>query len=117
MFLLGMGTNLIGEPDSTFGKVANGIILGLHILIAIGLVAVSIRLLLAARKAGLGERLALWGLVVVIVTFLAGVLTMITGNDWWSYLMSVGFLVAVALYGGTFIASYRAGLGAGAPQA
>jgi hypothetical protein len=31
---------------------------------------------------------------------------MVTGNEWASYLMAVGFLVAAALYGGTFFASY-----------
>ena len=106
-FLLGMAANLIGEPESTFVIVVDTIIVILHILIAIGLVVVAIRVLLAARKAELGQSLALWGLVVIIVTFLAGVGTMITGNDWASYVMAAGFLVAAALYGGTFFASYR----------
>jgi heme A synthase len=108
MFLLGMAANLIGEPEGTFVIVVDTIIIILHILIAIGLVVVAIRLLLAARKAALGERAALWGLVVIIITFLAGVLTVSTGSDWASYLMAVGFLVAAALYGATFFASYRA---------
>ncbi|MGO4533409.1 hypothetical protein [Leifsonia sp. 2MCAF36] len=106
-FLLGMAANLIGEPEGTFVVVVDTIILILHILIAIGLVVVAVRLLLAARKAGVGERLAVWGLVVIIITFLAGVGTMITGSDWASYVMATGFLAAAALYGATFIASYR----------
>ena len=114
MFLLGMAANLIGEPTGTFVIVVDSIIMGLHILIAIGLVAVGVRALLAARKTALGERAALWGLIVIIVTFLAGVLTLITGNEWASYVMSVGFLAAAALYGATFFASYRANAGAGA---
>ena len=112
-FLLGMAANLIGEPESTFVIVVDTIIVILHILIAIGLVVISVRVLLSARKAGAGERLALWGLVVIVITFLAGVGTMITGNDWASYVMATGFLVAAALYGGTFFASYRL---ANAPQ-
>ncbi|WP_345762508.1 hypothetical protein [Diaminobutyricibacter sp. McL0608] len=111
-FLLGMAANLIGEPEGTFATVVDTIIVILHILVAIGLVVIAIRLLLAARKAALGERLALWGLIVIIVTFLAGVGTMITGNDWASYVMAVGFLVAAALYGATFFASYRADVAA-----
>lgn len=106
-FLLGMAANLIGDPHGTFATVVDTIIIILHIVIAIGLVVVSVRVLVAARKAGLGERLALWGVVVIAITFLAGVGTMVTGNDWASYLMAVGFLVAAALYGGTFFASYR----------
>ncbi|GAA4156683.1 hypothetical protein [Leifsonia shinshuensis] len=106
-FLLGMAANLIGDPKGTFAIVVDTIIVILHILVAIGLVAVSIRVLLAARKAGLGQRLALWGLIVIVITFLAGVGTMATGSEWASYLMAVGFLVAAALYGGTFFASYE----------
>jgi hypothetical protein len=106
-FLLGMAANLIGEPEGTFATVADTVIVILHILVAIGLIIVGVRVLLVARKASLGERAALWGLIVIIVTFLAGVLTMVTGNEWASYLMAVGFLVAAALYGATFFASYR----------
>ena len=105
-FLLGMAANLIGEPKGTFAIVVDTIIVILHIVVAIGLVVVSIRVLLAARAAGVGQRLAVWGIVVIVITFLAGVGTMVTGNDWASYLMAVGFLVAAALYGGTFFASY-----------
>ena len=94
LFLLGMAVNLIGEPSGTFGIVVDTIFIILHILIAIGLVVIGVRALLAARKAQLGQRAALWGLIVIIVTFLAGVGTMISGSDWASYIMSVGFLVA-----------------------
>ena len=106
-FLLGMAANLIGDPEGAFATVVDTIIVILHILIAIGLVVVSIRVLLAARAAGVGERLALWGLIVMVITFLAGVLTIAIGSDWASYVMAVGFLVAAALYAGTFLASYR----------
>jgi hypothetical protein len=106
-FLLGMAVNLIGEPDETFAIVFDTILVILHILIAIGLVVISVRVLLAARSAGVGQRLALWGLVVVVVTFLAGVGTMVTGSDWASYVMALGFLFAAAIYGATFFASYR----------
>jgi hypothetical protein len=112
-FLLGMAANLIGEPESSFASVVVTIIVILHILIAIGLVVISVRLLLAARKAGVGQRLALWGLIVIVITFLAGVGTVIGWSGWASYAMATGFLVAAALYGATFLASYRP---AGAPQ-
>lgn len=108
-FLLGMAANLIGDPKGTFAIVVDTIIVILHILVAIGLVVISIRLLLAARTAGVGQRLALWGLIVIVITFLAGVGTMVTGNEWASYVMAAGFLVAAALYGGTFFASYGIG--------
>ncbi|MFP3466795.1 hypothetical protein [Leifsonia sp. SIMBA_070] len=106
-FLLGMAANLIGEPEGGFAVVVDWIIIILHILIAIGLVVVSIRVFSAARRAGVGQRLAVWGIVVIAITFLAGVGTMISGSDWASYVMATGFLVAAALYGATFLASYR----------
>ncbi|WP_426517083.1 hypothetical protein ACPPVQ_19630 [Diaminobutyricibacter sp. McL0618] len=117
MFLLGMAMNLIGEPKGTFVIVVDTIFTILHILIAIGLIVVAVRALLAARKAGLGQRLALWGLIVIIIAFLAGVGTIISGNEWASYVMAVGFLVAAAIYGGTFFASYRAGVASATPAA
>jgi hypothetical protein len=40
----------------------------------------------------------LWALVVLSLTFLFGVGTMITGNDWLSFLMAAGTAVAAALY-------------------
>lgn len=113
-FLLGMAANLIGEPEGGFAVAADWVIIILHILIAIGLVVIAVRLLLAARRAQLGQRLAVWGLVVIVVTFLAGVGTMASGSEWASYLMATGFLVAAALYGGTFFASYRLHSAAGA---
>lgn len=113
-FLLGMAANLIGEPEGGFAVAADWVIIILHILIAIGLVVIAVRLLLAARRAQLGQRLAVWGLVVIVVTFLAGVGTMASGSEWASYLMATGFLVGAALYGGTFFASYRLRSAAGA---
>ena len=107
-YLLGMAANLIGEPEGGFAVAVDWIIIILHILIAIGLVVIAIRLLLAARREQVGQRLALWGLVVIVVTFVAGVITISADSDWASYVMATGFLVAAALYGGTFIASYRA---------
>lgn len=108
-YLLGMAANLIGEPEGGLAVAVDWVIIILHMLIAIGLVVIAIRLLVAARQAQLGVRLAVWGLVVIAITFLAGVVTISFGSDWASYAMAAGFLVAAALYAGTFLASYRAG--------
>jgi hypothetical protein len=99
-FLLGMGANLIGSPEENTGtaRVIAGIILGLHALVGIGIIVVAVRVWLAARSAHVGDRSALSAFVVVILTFLVGVATMFTGNDWLSFLMSVGFVAAAALY-------------------
>ena len=99
-FLLGMAANLIGSPEenSGAGAAVAGIVLGLHALVGIGLIVVSVRVWMAARAERAGVRSALWAFIVIILTFLAGVGTMMTGNGWLSFLMSVGFVVAAALY-------------------
>ncbi|WP_431246506.1 hypothetical protein [Leifsonia xyli] len=99
-FLLGMGANLIGSPEENEGaaKVVAGILLGLHALVGIGLLIVAVRVLMTARRTGVAQRASLWALVVIVLTFLAGLGTMFTGSDWLSFAMSAGFVAAAALY-------------------
>lgn len=99
-FLLGMGANLVGTPEENTGAgaVLAGILLGLHALVGIGIIVVAVRVWLVSRSAGIARNAALWAFIVVIVTFLAGVGTMITDSGWLSFVMSVGFVVSAALY-------------------
>lgn len=99
-FLLGIGINLIGSPEENSGAagIVAGIVLGLHALVGIGLIVVSVRVWLVARREGLAQRSALWAFIVIILTFLVGVGTMFTDSGWMSFLMSVGFVAAAALY-------------------
>jgi hypothetical protein len=115
-FLLGMAANLIGEPANSVAAVVGTIVISLHILVGIGIIVVAVRLLLSARKAGLGQREALWALVILAVTFLAGVGTMIMGSEWLSYLMSAGFLAGAALYVRTYVIGIRAVMGPAVPS-
>ncbi|GAB3395733.1 hypothetical protein GCM10027568_28280 [Humibacter soli] len=100
-FLLGMGTNLVGSPEenSGAGAVVAGILLGLHALVGIGVIVVSVRVWMTARRTGVAQGSALWAFIVIILTFLLGVGTMFTGSGWLSFLMALGFIVAAALYG------------------
>ena len=109
VFLLGMGTNLIGEPSEDAARVISGVILGLHILIAIGVVVVAVRVRIAAARESVGQRESLWALVVVALTFLFGVGTVLTGSEWLSFLMAAGFLAAAALYTRLVVLAPRAG--------
>jgi hypothetical protein len=99
-FLLGMGANLLGSPEENTGaaQVIAGIVLGLHALVGIGVIVVAVRVWLVARREGVAAQAALWAFIVIILTFLAGVGTMMTGNDWLSFAMSVGFVAAAGLY-------------------
>lgn len=99
-FLLGMGVNLIGLPDETSGgaKKATQIFLGLHVLISLGLLIGAILCVVFAIKAGVFKKLAQAGAAGVVITITAGVLTMATGSNWWSYLMAVGFMASLLAY-------------------
>ncbi|HLO31468.1 MAG TPA: hypothetical protein VK249_20120 [Anaerolineales bacterium] len=102
MFVLGMAVNLVGLPQETtgFAKTATLIFLGLHVLIAVGLVIGSvITLRLTLRAAPQLGRLAWIGLALIAVTFGAGVLTVWLKSDWWSYVMALGFIGSFLIYG------------------
>lgn len=38
----------------------------------------------------------------------AGILTMVAGGGWWSYLMAAGFMAALALYGTLYLRTHTA---------
>jgi heme A synthase len=100
-FLLGMAVNLIGPPSETTGvaHAVSTVLLGLHVVVAIGLVAGAVMVIRAARGAGDRPRqLARSGAVLIGLTVIAGVMTVITKNNWWSYAMAAGFIASVLLY-------------------
>jgi hypothetical protein len=102
VFLLGMAVNLIGLPQESSGgaKAATTTFLALHSLVGLGLLIGGITALRpAASLGGRPKQLTQIGLVVIVVTFVAGVLTAATKSNWWSYLMAAGFLAAVYIYG------------------
>jgi hypothetical protein len=111
-FLLGMAVNLIGLPSQTTGAahVISTVLLVLHVVVAIALVAGAIMLIRTAAGGGNRPRqLARWGAILIGLTLIAGVMTMITTNNWWSYVMAVGFIAAMLLYGSLLV-------GAGQPR-
>jgi hypothetical protein len=104
--LLGMAVNLIGVPSQTTGgaQAATTIFLSLHVLIGIGLIVGSLLTVRLALKAGPQFiRLAWAGVVLIALTFIAGALTMATNNNWLSYLMAVGFMASLLLYGALLV--------------
>jgi hypothetical protein len=100
-FLLGMAVNLLGEPEAGAGQVLRGIFLGLHVLVAVGmLVGAGLVMMLAVKAGGKILRTARVASAGVGIAVLGGILTL-TGpwNDLWSYLMALGFLAAFVFYG------------------
>jgi hypothetical protein len=104
MFLLGMGVNLIGLPSETSGgaKTTTSILLGLHIIMGLGLLAGGIFVVTKARSS-LFSRQAWTGLALLTLTVTCGVATAITKNNWWSYGMSVGFIMNVWVFGNLYV--------------
>jgi hypothetical protein len=105
-FLFGMAIALIGQPSETTGvaHTASNVLLGLHVLVAVVLVIGAIGVVRAARTSGDGQRrLAHWGATAIVLTFGAGVATVITKNDWLSYTMAVGFIASLLIYVGLLV--------------
>ncbi len=102
VFLLGMAANLTGLPSQTSGMahLASLAFLAAHVLIALGLVTGSVLLLrTAARLGGWWRRRAMAGTAAITVAVAAGILTLMTGSNWWSYAMAAGFIAALLAHG------------------
>jgi len=68
---------------------------------------------------GLWHRRAITGAAAIAVAVVAGILTLITKNNWWSYTMAVGFIAALLAYGSLLLpasAAAQSGLPPSAPE-
>ena len=102
VFLLGMAVNLIGLPSQTSGgaHLATIAFLAAHALIALGLIIGTVMLLrAAARLDSLWRRRAIAGAAAIALAVAAGILTVITNSNWWSYTMAAGFIAALLAHG------------------
>jgi len=99
-FLIGMAISLIGQPSETTGTAhtASNVLLALHVLVAVILIAGAAGVIRAARGSDRQRHLARWGAAAIVLTFGAGITTLITKNNWWSYAMAVGFIVSLLVY-------------------
>jgi hypothetical protein len=88
------------------------------VVIALGLAVGAI--LVIRATAGLPDqsrRLAILGTAAIAATTAAGVLTMTTRCNWWSYGMALGFIAALLAYGGLLVqAGPRAGTSEQRPE-
>ena len=99
-FLIGMALALIGQPSQTTGAAhtASEVLLGLHILIAAGLIAAAAQIIRFARGSDRQRHLAYGGATAIVLTVGTGVLTVITKNNWLSYAMAAGFITSLLVY-------------------
>jgi hypothetical protein len=100
-FLAGMALNLVGLPSKNHGAArATGIVASVvHITVALGLLVGAVRALRAAPPDGGDRPAVLVGGATIVVTVVAGILTAATDSAWLSYLMAVGFLASLLVYG------------------
>lgn len=106
-FLVGLAISRIGLPWQTGGsvKIVATVLLALHLITAVGLVVGAILVVRAAVRMGSAVGLAWGGGAAITVTFCAGALTLLTGSDWWSYLMGAGATASLPLYGMLYVRS------------
>lgn len=100
--LIGMAVNLLGLPQESKGslRIETSVALGAHVFVAIGLLVGAIMTVMHARRSAGGYvAMAVRASGAVVVAFAAGVLDLLVGSDWWSYLMAVAATLAIALYG------------------
>lgn len=106
IFLLGMLVNLIGVADkdsSMFHNIISGIILALHVLTAFGILVTAIQLIGLGEKLPEKQKILLRrGFAAVGIAFIAGMTTVATPSPWSdvaSFIMAVGFIAGLILYG------------------
>jgi hypothetical protein len=101
-FLLGMAVNLLGLPSQAKGAahIATTVFLAAHVLITLGLLAGAVMIIRAAgRPQAPSRQLAIGGAIAIAATTAAGILTMTTKSNWWSYSMALGFITSLLVYG------------------
>ena len=102
-FLLGMAVNLLGPPSQAKGAAhtATTVFLAAHVLITLGLLAGAVMIIRATgRSQAPSRQLAIGGAIAIAATTAAGILTMTTKSNWWSYSMALGFIASLLVYGG-----------------
>lgn len=91
--IFGLGLTLVGNDPSGAEAVVGIILISLHVLLAIGLLVNST--VLAHHYKNTIARLGSW---TIVVTSVSGLLTVFTKNDFFSFLMGLGFLTSAGLY-------------------
>jgi hypothetical protein len=102
-FLLGMAVNLLGLPSQAKGTAhtATTVFLAAHVLITLGLLAGAVMIIRATgRPQTPSRRLAIGGAIAIAAKTAAGILTMTTKSNWWSYGMALGFIASLLVYTG-----------------
>lgn len=113
-FVLGMANNLFGTfpptSDVLQALLSGGTMLAVHMLVAFVLLAVGILVAVLAFRRPIGRGVAALGVAGVLSIFWAfesGIEFILSGfsSNGWSFSMSLGFLVALIIYGALALTS------------
>lgn len=103
-FILGMLANLyqkIPEGMQRYDVYYSVGFIALHSLVGVALLLFSIVLLVKIRRRHVSSeamRLAVGGLISIVIAYVGGILFVETGNDIFSLIMALGFIGALQLY-------------------
>jgi len=102
-FVLGLAAATVADydPDTKTGnKTVHDIILGLHILLAVGILVIAIQLLVRAKKSVPKQfAVSVVGLIAVLASIGFGIARMAVDSEWYTFGMGTGFVVAISVYG------------------
>jgi len=115
IFLLGMAVNLLGDPSGGLAQATKGVLLALHVLVAIGLIVGAFQIVRLTRDLPAFSRLARGGGAPIGLALLGGILNLTLKSDWWSFLMAIGFIAAFVFYGLAYVKS-RVSAATGRPE-
>ena len=94
--------NLIGAEATGAKHTIYTVALVTHIINAIGLVEGGLFIALKEQS-----KLSWWATLAITITFCGGVMTVMTRQDAWSFVMASGFLASSWLYGMLYLAAER----------
>ncbi len=104
-FLLGLALATVADYDAeahTGNHVVHQAVLGLHVLLALGILVGATMLVVMTKKL-LPKQFgaAVVGLVAVLVAIVCGMATLaVDSHEWFTFGMGTGFIVAIGVYGG-----------------
>lgn len=98
-FLLGMIINLFINFNNGFHGIGFYLLI-LHVIVGIGLLIGSVLVVVFASKINKVFNPFAWvGAISIWLAFIAGMLTAKTSLNGWSFVMALGFIAAIVVYG------------------
>lgn len=98
-FILGVALTTVIAYDPAKSGALQTSVLWAHILLGLMLLTISILFMASAYKLNRFKPTSWWGMGAIIVAFAAGGDAAQNGHDWAVFVMALGFIAAIAIYG------------------